>query len=231
MKVVALIPARGGSKGIPRKNLVAVGGRPLIAHTIACARAVPEMDGVFVSTDDDEIAACAESHGASAPFRRPAEAAHDEAPMIAVLRHFLDWSDANGVGADAIVLLQPTSPLRKPASVTRAIEIFRTQPADSVVSVCRVPHNCTPGSLLRVLGDGRVEPAFPSENSTLRRQDKPVLFARNGPAVLVLGRKIIAEGRLYSDRTYAFEMNRLESFDVDDPDDLPIAGALLSAGL
>jgi len=230
MSITALIPARGGSKGIPRKNLVPLRGKPLLAHTIECALAVPLIDQVFVSTDDDEIAACAEACGARAPFRRPAACASDDAPMIAVLQHALGWIEAREGAQEAIVLLQPTSPLRRAESVGQAIRLFRETHADSVVSIVAVPHNCSPGSLLSLSADGRVIPAFPNENATLRRQEKPRFFARNGPAILVLRPEFVKSGRLYSENTHGFEMGKIESLDIDDAEDLSMVEALLTRG-
>jgi CMP-N,N'-diacetyllegionaminic acid synthase len=225
--VLALIPARGGSKGIPGKNLVPLAGRPLIAHTIACARAVPEIGRVIVSTDCDEIAQCATSLGAEVPFLRPPEISADDTPMLAVLQHLLGWLRAAGTAPEGIVLLQPTSPLRRPESIAAALALFHARQADSVVSVTAVPHHCTPGSLLRMDADGRVAPAFPEMAQALRRQDKPLFHARNGPAVLVLRPDVIDAGQLYTARTYGFPMSRRESFDIDEREDLAIAEALL----
>ncbi len=227
MNIVALIPARGGSKGILRKNLVPLGGRPLIAHTIACALNVSSIQDVYVSTDDDEIAAVSETFGASAPFRRPSSSSGDNAPMVAVIQHFLDWVESAGRNPAAVVLLQPTSPLREPASVEAAIRLFCETGAESVVSIVDVAHNCAPGSLLRRSADGRVAAAFPEEGMALRRQDKPRLFARNGPAVLVIKPELAKSGRLYSGNTFGCVMNKRESFDIDDREDLEIAEALL----
>lgn len=148
--------------------------------------------------------------------------------MIAVLQHALGWLRENGGEPEALVLLQPTSPLRRPQSVAAALKIFEETSADSVVSVAEVPHNCTPGSLLTLGTDGRVAAAFPEYAQSVRRQDKPRFFARNGPAILILRPLLIDEGRLYSDRTYAFPMSRRESFDIDEREDLEIVEALLT---
>src|SRR4051812_14473677 len=115
MKVAALIPARGGSKTIPRKNIVSVGGKPLIAWTIGAALGSKLLDRVCVSTDDEEIAAVARQHGAEVPFMRPAELASDEAGSLGVALHALDWMAAHGGEPDYLLLLQPTSPLRTTA--------------------------------------------------------------------------------------------------------------------
>ena len=227
MPVVAIIPARGGSKGIPGKNLISLAGRPLIAHSIACALGVPSITRTLVSTDAEDIAQCARDSGAEVPFLRPAEISGDETPMMAVLQHALGWLRESGEAVEALVLLQPPSPLRTSESVEAAIGLFRTSEADSVVSVAVVPHNCTPGSLLKKDATGRVSPAFPEANQAIRRQDKPIFYARNGPAILVLRPSLIDAGRLYSENTVGFEMSRRESFDIDHLEDLEIAEALL----
>lgn len=227
MSIIALIPARGGSKGIPGKNLVPLAGRPLIVHAIACAQEVPQIDRVVVSTDSEEIAGVARLHGAEAPFLRPEEIARDDTPMMDVLRHALGWLRAEGGEISAVVLLQPTSPLRTASSVSGALRVFAEKRADSVVSVVAVPHNCTPGSLLNRGADGRVTAAFPEMAQLVRRQDKPVFYARNGPAVLVLRPEMIDVGRLYSENTFGFEMSRRESIDIDHAEDLEIVEALL----
>lgn len=228
MSVVAIIPARGGSKGIPGKNLISLAGRPLIAHSIDCALGVPSITRTLVSTDAEDIARCARDSGAEVPFLRPAEISGDETPMMAVLQHALGWLRESGEDVEAIVLLQPTSPLRTASSLKAAIQLFRSSEADSVVSVAVVPHNCTPGSLLKKDAAGRVSPAFPEANQAIRRQDKPIFYARNGPAILVLRPAMIDAGRLYSENTMGFEMSRRESFDIDHREDLEIAEALLS---
>lgn len=221
MAMLGLIPAREGSKGIPGKNLVPLAGRPLLAWTCLAANDCPELSRCVVSTDSVEIAAVAESIGIAAPFLRPAELSGDETPMIDVLVHALDeLGDPEG-----IVLLQPTSPLRTADHIGDAIRLFRESGADSVVSVVRVPHNFTPGSLLRLV-NGRVEPAGPSAAAP-RRQEKPALYARNGPAVLVMHPAVIRQGLLYGADTRAYEMSAADSVDVDTQFDLEYAEWLL----
>ena len=135
--VLGLVPARGGSKGIPRKNLIPVGGLPLIAHTILAARKSRSLDRVIVSTDDDEIAEVAERFGAEVPFRRPPEFAEDLTPDLPVFLHALEWLDRHeGYKPDLIAHLRPTSPLRTAQHIDEAVSILRGRPdADSVRSV------------------------------------------------------------------------------------------------
>ena len=226
MNVLGLVPARGGSKGIPRKNLADLGGRPLIAWTIAAARASQALDRVVVSTDDAQIAAVARSLGAEVPFLRPADLADDRAPALAVMRHAVEALDAQGWRADTVVYLQPTSPFRTAAQIDAAVALLAAGGCDTVVSVMPVPHAFTPGSLMRDRG-GLLEPLEPAAAQSFRRQDKPVLYARNGPAILALRRGAVFEARtLYAGRTKALEMSRLQSLDIDGPEDLAVAEAL-----
>jgi CMP-N,N'-diacetyllegionaminic acid synthase len=226
MKIVGLIPARGGSKGIPRKNIVPLAGRPLIAWTIAAASASRGLGRVIVSTDDEEIAEIARAEGAEVPFLRPAALASDEVGALSVIRHGIEWLSADGYEADAVVYLQPTSPFRGSAPIERAIALIEGGDADTVVSVVRVPHAMTPDSLMRRHGD-YLEFIAPPEARSFRRQDKPALYARNGPAVLALTRDTaMSRNELYGARIKAIEMSELESHDIDEPADLVVAEAL-----
>lgn len=137
---LAMIPARGGSKGIPGKNLKEIDGKPMIAWSIEQALATPEIQHVMVSTDSPEIADVARQYGAEIPYLRPAELAEDSTPTEPVLLHALAWYDQNGISPDAVVLLQPTSPLRKPGELSRAIRQFEHDEADSLLSVCENHH-------------------------------------------------------------------------------------------
>lgn len=225
MNILALIPARGGSKGIPRKNLVPLGGRPLIAWTIEAARAVPGLR-VAVSTDDADIAEIARGQGAEVPFLRPPELASDTASAIAVVGHATARFDEVGWRADAIVYLQPTSPFRGAPFVREAVSLLAAGDCDTVVSVVPVPHVMTPSSLMR-LTDGYLEHVAPAAERRFRRQEKPLLYARNGPAILALTRATLATGDLYGPRIKPLVMPSLESHDIDEPLDLQIAEALL----
>jgi CMP-N,N'-diacetyllegionaminic acid synthase len=224
VEIIGLIPARGGSKGIPGKNLQLVGGRPLIEWTCRAAVASTTLSRCVVSTDAPEIAEAARASGVEAPFMRPAELARDETPMIEVVAHALDALDA----PDAIVLLQPTSPLRTADHIDAAVRLWEDTQADSVVSVVEVPHAMTPSSLLLVVG-GRLEP-FAQGAAPTRRQDKERLFARNGPAVLVTRRNVLLGGSLYGEDSRPLEMSAHDSVDVDTPFDLDLADWLLRRG-
>ena len=136
MQYLAIIPARGGSKGIPDKNIREIAGKPMIAWSIEHAKSVPEISRVIVSTDSERIAAIARSYGAEVPFMRPAKLAEDTTATEPVLLHALGWYEENGFTPDAIILLQPTSPLRHANSLAKAISQFENENADSLLSVC-----------------------------------------------------------------------------------------------
>ncbi|MHB8694002.1 MAG: acylneuraminate cytidylyltransferase family protein [Solirubrobacteraceae bacterium] len=226
MRCLAIIPARGGSSGISRKNLALLAGRPLIAHTCSAAQASTRLEGAIVSTDDAEIAAVAEAHGVEAPFLRPAALAVAAAPMLPVLVHALDWlRDERGTEPDVVVLLQPTSPLRTGAHIDGALAALAESGADAVVSVVAVPHNYTPDSLLELDETGLI---VRGSTGPQRRQDKPVLYARNGPAVYAARIPQLRErGDLYGGSIVGYRMSRLDSIDVDDASDLALCSAVL----
>jgi CMP-N-acetylneuraminic acid synthetase/2-polyprenyl-3-methyl-5-hydroxy-6-metoxy-1,4-benzoquinol methylase len=218
MKVLAVIPARGGSKGIPNKNLAIASGRPLLAYTADAARASRRLTRVVVSTDDGVIADTARRLGLEVPFMRPASLAADDTPMLPVLQHAVTAMRNCGFVADAVVLLQPTSPLRRAEHIDAAVDLLERSGADSVVSVMEVPHQFNPVSVMRLDGD-RLQPFIDGPLVT-RRQDKPRVFARNGPAVVAVRTSVIEGGSLYGDDCRALVMSPSESLDIDGPADL-----------
>ena len=227
MAFIGLIPARGGSKGIPDKNVAPCAGKPLLAWTCEAARSSERLGETIVSTDSETIARVARDWGMNVPFRRPAELAGDTTPSIDVLLHCLDWLQSEGRSITAIVLLQPTSPLRTHSHIDAAVEAFTESRADTLVSVVEVPHSFQPESLV-VERDGWLEPYQGRQQTIKRRQDVPPLFARNGPAILIVRPEILRSGSMYGERTRAFPMSPAESIDVDTPFDLEIAALLLS---
>jgi len=212
MDVLGLIPARGGSKGIPRKNLAPVGGKPLLAWTVEAAKAASELTRIVVSTDDDEIAA-----GAGVEvLRRPAELAADDTPMLDVVRHAIAE-----LSPDVVVLLQPTSPLRQAEHVDAAVRLLLKSGADAVVSVVAVPHRYSPDALMDVV-DGRIV----ARGNARTRQEKALVYARNGPAVLALRSDRLGND-LYGGDCRPYLMDERDSLDVDGSFDLELADLLL----
>jgi CMP-N,N'-diacetyllegionaminic acid synthase len=216
MDVVGLIPARAGSKGIPRKNLATLAGRPLIAWTLEAAQASQTLTSIVVSTDSKEIA---EAVAGIQLLQRPVRLATDETPMRAVVDHAL----AELATPDVLVLLQPTSPLRRPEHIDEAVQLLLETGADSVVSVVEVPHRYAPESLM-ALHDGRL---VALAESAARRQDKQRVYARNGPAVLALRPDRLGDD-LYGGDCRGYLMRPEDSLDIDGPFDLELAELLLS---
>jgi CMP-N-acetylneuraminic acid synthetase len=228
--VLALIPARGGSKGISRKNLAILGGQSLIAWTIQSALQCGMFDRIIVSTDDPEIAEVAGREGAEVPFLRPAQFSGDFAPAIEVIRHALEaWALGLAGASTSVAYLQPTSPFRTSVQLREAVTLFEDQRPDTLVSVERVLHNMVPGAQMVPVAKGHPLWLESPGGQVLRRQEKAFTYARNGPAILIVSaRDVLEHGRLYGDRVLGYEMDRLSSLDIDDPLDLDMARALAS---
>ena len=220
MEVVGLIPARAQSKGIPRKNLALLAGKPLLQWTVEAAARSDTLTRVVVSTDWEEAATLARELGAEV-LGRPAELARDETPMLEIVRHALGELGR----CDVLVLLQPTSPLRRAVHVDGAVRLLLETDADCVVSVVEVPHLFRPDSLMALEGNQLVPLA---STRPARRQDKPVVYARNGPAVLALRPERLGDD-LYGGDCRPYVMELRYSIDVDGRFDLELAELLLSA--
>jgi CMP-N-acetylneuraminic acid synthetase len=226
MIVLGIVPARGGSKGLPNKNLRALGGRPLLARTAEAARRSRSLARTVLSTDDPAIAEAGRALGLDVPFMRPVELAADETPMLPVLRHAVETLAREGFHTDVVVLLQPTSPFRRAEHIDAAVDLLASSGADSVVSVVEVPHQFSPVSVL-TLTNGRVQPYIPGPLVT-RRQDKPRVYARNGPAVLAVRVSVLERGALYGDDCRPLVMTPADSVDIDDVHDFDYAEFILN---
>ena len=223
-RVVAIVPARGGSKGIRGKNVAPLGGRPLIAHTIRAAEAARTIDRVVVSTDSDAIARAARAAGAEVPFRRPARLASDSATTEAVVRHALAELSRAGEHPDIVVVLQPTSPLRTAADIDSAVRLLRRTRAPSVVTVTRVDH---PVEWLFRIDRRRKLTAVVRGSASARRQDTRPAYRLNGAIYAVRRDEFLRTGRLRTAESLAYEMPRERSIDIDEPMDLLMAEAFL----
>ncbi len=203
-------------------------GKPLLSYTCEAALASKRLTRVVLSTEDPAIAEIGKQWGVEIPFFRPAALAKDETPSLDVVQHVLRKLQENECyQPTVIVLLQPTSPLRRPEHIDQAVDILLETRADSVVSVMEVPHQFSPVSLMELKNEKLVslqEGGLP----ILRRQDKPRLYARNGPAVLAVRTQVIMEGNnLYGKDCRPFVMDPLDSIDIDGPADIEIAEFLL----
>lgn len=230
IRVLGIIPARGGSKGIPRKNIIPLAGKPLIAWSIEAARQSC-LERVVLSSDDAEIIAVArETGGVEVPFVRPPELATDTAAGIDVVLHAVEWLQHHeGYHPDAVMLLQPTSPLRRAEHINAAVAQFVAQGADSLVSVVAAPHSMIPESLMRLNAAGWLEPVVPFDERRLSRQQKPRYYARNGAAIYLVQTALLLERRtLYGERLAAYTMRREDSIDIDDAFDVQLCEWLLT---
>ncbi len=226
MQLLAIIPARGGSKGIPRKNLYPLAGKPLIAWTIHAALAATSLDRIVVSTDSEEIAAVARGLGVEA-MMRPAGLAQDKTPTLPVLQHVVATLAESGYRPDAVMTLQPTSPLRTADNIDEAAALFfRAPEADSLVSTVTVPHIFHPLSVMRRDEDGYLKP-FLDGDMPLRRQDKQDIFARNGAAIYITRTDRLAQ-YVFGGRLIGYSMPAETSVDIDAMEDVAIAEAMLS---
>lgn len=226
MKVLALIPARGGSKGLPRKNVVETGGHPLIAWTISAAKKSKYVSDVIVSTDDEEIKSVSLKYGAKVPFLRPAELSSDTAKSIDVALHALHFCQNEAY--DLLVFLQPTSPLRTADDIDDAIEQMVAKGAASCVSICEVQQS--PYLMYTVGADGSLSSLLPATKWT-RRQDFPTVYALNGAVYVSLCQRLLSEKSFFDDATVGYIMPLKRSVDIDTADDLASIDGLLSSDM
>lgn len=221
-KVLALIPARGGSKRLPRKNILPLAGKPLIGWTIEAAKKSKYIDQVIVSTDDKEIIHISESFGAEVPEVRPSELSGDSATTESVVFHILE---KYGNAKDILVLLQPTSPLRDANDIDEAIELIIQKAAISIVSVTKCEH--PPHWTNMIPSDGSMKD-FLKNNHNKRSQDFGSYFRLNGAIyVYDINYLNVNKDMKYTDRTFAYEMNNLKSVDIDNDWDFKYAEFLL----
>jgi len=230
-EVLALIPARGGSKSIPRKNLLVIGGKPLIAHSIAQARASRYVTRTIVSTDDEEIAHVAREHGAEVPFMRPAEFAQDASLDFDVFRHALEWlRDQDGYRPELVVHLRPTGPVRRVDRIDTAIQSMLDEPeADSLRSV-GAPIQ-TPYKMWR-MANGRLEPLLqlpgvPEAHSS-PRQGLPPVYWQNGYVDIIRPRVVLEKGMMAGDHVLPFVVDE-PILELDYPESIPAIETALEA--
>lgn len=222
-EILALIPARGGSKGVPHKNRRLVAGKPLIRYSIDSARAASRLTQIAVTTDDPEIAAIARDAGVMV-IDRPAEIAADQSPVIDAVRHALGTLRERGLPAfDGVVLLQPTSPLRTGEDIDRAVDLY-LHDRNPVCSVYRCEDN-HPARMYSIDGQ-RLKPLMP-ELDSVRRQDLPAVYHRNG-ALYVFGQREVESGRIISPLMTPYVMDQSVSLNVDTEFDLVVLEAMLS---
>jgi len=225
--ILGLIPARGGSKGLPGKNIKPLLGKPLIAWTIGQALASKYLDRVVVSTDNEGIAEISKKYGADVPFIRPKELAEDNAKGIDVVLHAIDWLKKSDRRKqyDLLMLLQPTSPLRKSEDIDKAIELLFLKKAKAIVSVCEVNHH--PLWVNTLSEDGCMKDFIRKEIMNKNRQELPVFYRLNGAIYLAYCNYIKEQKSFISNETFAYIMPREMSIDIDSKVDFKLAEILI----
>lgn len=228
MRPLVIIPARGGSKGIPHKNIKELGGKPLICYAIDAARKFTTDDNICVSTDDEDIIKVVEKYGLSVPFKRPDYLATDNAGTNGVLLHALNFYEEKGCRFDMIVLLQVTSPFRRTEDVIEAAKLY-DESIDMVTSV--MPAKCNPyydgfedndkGLLTISKGDGTIE----------RRQDAPCVWQQNGAVYIINPSQLKAKGLAGMTKIRKYVMDEIHSVDLDTMFDWKVAELMLNEGL
>jgi CMP-N-acetylneuraminic acid synthetase len=233
MNILALIPARGGSKSIPRKNIRPFAGHPLIAYSIAAGLAAETVTRVVVSTDDEQIAAISRSYGAETPFMRPDEYALDATPDLPVFQHALEWlAESEGYRPEIVVQLRPTSPFRRVAHIDRAVHLLlERSEADSVRTVC-VPFQ-NPFKMWRIQPDGLMQPLIDSEFTepyNMPRQALPPVYWQTGYVDAAWSRTILRQNSMTGSRILPLIIDPSDWIDIDSPDDWRRAERLLESG-
>ncbi len=229
-KVLGLIPARGGSKGLPRKNIRLLCDRPLIEYTIEAAIKAQSLDRIIVSTDDNEIAAVAEDAGAEVPFLRPADYATDTASSISVVHHAIQWLEENDAyQIDAIALLSPTCPLRTTDQIDAAIDLLYKSRLDSAVTVFPVPHH--PYFIYALGENDQLSELITMPDKPLRRQELPPYYAHSQSIMVSRTSYIKTCGQkaavLNFDSTAGLKIDYHSALDIDTMADLMVADVFM----
>lgn len=214
-RILGLVPARGGSKGLPGKHLADLGGRPVLAWTAAAALASQLLDRIILSTEDEDIAALGRKVGLDVPFSRPVELAGDDVPSAEVIRHAVD---ALGEVWDYVVLLQPTSPLRATEDIDAAIRLCHECSAPACVSVSPVRQH--PDWMFRIAPDRTLEPVLDGGAHADRRQDLSAVFALNGAVYVASGERLSCDDPFVGVGSVAYVMPPERSVDLDTQQDL-----------
>jgi CMP-N-acetylneuraminic acid synthetase len=228
MRVLGLIPARGGSKGIPRKNIRALGGKPLLQYSAESALASRRLARVILSTDDEEIARVGLECGLDVPFLRPAELAEDTTPTLPVVQHAVGWLEREGERFDAICLLQPTNPFRRAEHIDACIDLLEKSGADSAVTILPVPAEYNPHWVYFQDEDGSLRLSTGEETPIARRQALPPAFHREGSVYVTRRSVVMDQNSLYGKRVAGYMMEAGSSVNIDNQEDWERAVAIVS---
>lgn len=226
MKILAIIPARGGSKGVPGKNIKMLGGKPLIAYTIQAAQKAKLLTEIILSTDSDKIIRVAKAYGLEVPFKRPASLATDESPTILTVLHALDYFSENGIYFDAVCILQVTNPFRTSEFIDKAIEKFKNSKADSLISVLKVPHEFNPHWVFEANTSGNLKISTGESEIISRRQELPTAYYRDGSIYITKTEVLLNQKSLYGKSIAYMEADEKRHINIDTVEDWESAVAL-----
>lgn len=227
MRVLGLIPARGGSKGIPGKNIRLLCGQPLLAYTVQAAQAAQGLDHLILSTDDPTIAQVGHGLGVRVPFLRPAALARDESPTLPVVLHAVRFLEAQGQVFDAVCLLQPTNPLRTSNLIDHCLRLLAESDASAVMTVLPVPAKYNPHWTYFQTEAAYLHPVLPHAQPITRRQDLPPAYHREGGVYVVRRDVLLEQKSLYGERVMGVPVEPHQSINLDTEDDWQRAEALL----
>lgn len=218
MSVVGLIPARANSKGVPKKNIKLLAGRPLLAYSVEAGRASGVIDRLILSTDSPEIAEIGRSMDVEVPFLRPAELSDDHAAMVDVILHVLDYLAAHGGEPEAMVLLQPTAPMRRPEHIRDVVNLLLETGCDSVTSLVPLPLHLCPDYVMRI-DNGRIRPFLEGGMNVVRRQDVRPAYYRDGSVYAFRPSTPRRYGNIYGEDARPIFIDPADSVTIDTLED------------
>jgi CMP-N,N'-diacetyllegionaminic acid synthase len=230
VRVLAIVPARLGSKGIPRKNIRLLAGKPLLEYTAEAAGRATKITRAILSTEDEEIAAVGRRCGLEVPFLRPTELASDETPSLRVIQHAVEWLETRGDSYEAICLLEPTSPLRRADTIDSCLTLLEESSADAVVTVIPVPGHFNPHWAYFRCEDGTLRLSTGENEPISRRQDLPTAYCRDGSVYATRRDVIMKQNSMYGRRLVGYVVEGRASVNIDTLDDWKLAESLLRSG-
>lgn len=229
LRVLGIIPARGGSKGVPRKNLRKLAGKPLLQYTAEAALAASRLSRIILTTEDEEIAQAGRECGLEVPFLRPETLARDDTPMLPVIRHCVRTLEESGDRFDAICLLQPTTPLRRAVDIDNCIRLLEESDAHSVISMLPVPMEFNPHWVWFSDSEGYLKIATGEEAPIPRRQELPSAWHREGSVYVTRRDILIEKNSLYGTKTIGYLMDPEKTVNIDTLDDWAKAERMIEA--
>jgi len=230
MRVLGLIPARGGSRRVPHKNIMLLGGKPLLQYTAEAALRSHYLSETILSTDDHEITEVGRVCGLAVPFKRPDELARNDTPMLKVVQHAVRWLEAFQDYFDSICLLRPTNPFRRPEDIDACIELLETSKADAVVTILPVPPEHNPRRVYFLDQSGWLHLSTDEQLPVSLRQDLPPAFHQDGSVHVTRRNVVMEDNTLYGKRLVGYPLNPGQSVNIDTPEDWARAERLLDMG-